>query len=197
MPEVTKYDQGTPSWVDLATTDVEAAAKVEPAGGRVVMQLFDVMDNGRMAVITDPEGAYFALWQPKESIGAEIVNEHGALCWNEVAVDDPQKLIPFYEQVLNVKFGRVEGVDMEYWMLKVGGRDVGGMMPKNEQMKGLASHWSVYFAVDDCDGSVEKAKSMKAQVIVPPADMGPYRFAVLQDPQGAVFSVVKMEQPAE
>ena len=70
------------------------------------------------------------------------------------------------------------------------------MMPKNEQMKDLPSRRSVYFAVDDCDGAVEKATSMKPQVIVPPTDMGPGRFAVLQDPQGAVFSVIKMEQPA-
>lgn len=133
MPEVTKYDQGAPSWVDLATTDVEAADAFY--------------------------GALFGWKADHQPAG--------------------------------------EGMIYSMQMLKVGGRDVGCMMPKNEQMKGLASHWSVCFAVDDCDGSVEKAKSMKAQVIVPPADMGPYRFAVLQDPQGAVFSVVKMEQPAE
>ena len=141
MPEVKQHAQATPSWVDLATTDVDAAAaKVEPAGGTVVTQPFDVMDNGRMAVITDPEGAYLALWQPKESIGAEVVNAHGALCWNELAVDDPQKVMPFYRQVLSVDFGRMEAVDMEYWLLRVGGRDVGGVMPKNEQMKSLPSH---------------------------------------------------------
>ena len=85
---------------------------------------------------------------------------------------------------------------MEYWLLKVGGRDVGGVLRKTEQMKDLPSHWSVYFTVDDCDCTVEKAKSMKAQVIVPPTDMGPGRFAVLQDPQGAVFSIIKMTVPS-
>jgi predicted enzyme related to lactoylglutathione lyase len=261
MPEVNKYDQGTPSWVGLATTDVEGAesfygalfgweadhqpsgegmiysmqilkgksaaaiykmdeeqvkqgipphwvtyitvndvdaatAKVEPAGGKVVMHPFDVMDNGRMAIISDPEGSVFCLWQPMKNIGAEIVNEHGAVCWNELAVNDPKNVIPFYSKVLDIDLGKMEGSPMEYWLFKVGGRDVGGILRKNEQMNDLPSHWSVYFTVDDCDGIVEKAKSMKAQVIVPPTDMGPGRFAVLQDPQSAVFSVIKMTVPS-
>jgi predicted enzyme related to lactoylglutathione lyase len=188
----------SPNWATYITVEnVDAAAsRVEPAGGKVMAPPFDVMDDGRMAAVADPEGAYFNLWQPKKSIGASIVNEHGALCWNELAVDDPQNVISFYSEVLGIEIARMEEAPSEYWTFKVDGRDVGGIMPKNEGMKDLPSHWSIYFTVDDCDRVVDRAKAMNARVLVPPMDMGPGRFSVLQDPQGAVFSVIRMKMPS-
>jgi uncharacterized protein len=61
------------------------AAKARQAGGQVVVEPFDVMDSGRMAVLADPEGAAFCVWQARNHKGAKIFNEHGALNFNGLA----------------------------------------------------------------------------------------------------------------
>ena len=74
--------QGIPSHWNLYVTveDLEATVgKVAEAGGQVLAEPFDVMDVGRMAVIAEPSGAALCLWQPGGSIGAEVVNEPGAM----------------------------------------------------------------------------------------------------------------------
>ena len=94
-------------WVDNAD---EAAAKVRAAGGGVVADPFDVMDSGRMAVLTDPEGAAFCVWQAKNHRGAKVVNEHGSLNFNGLATRDPEAAKAFYGAVfgwttLDLPFG--------------------------------------------------------------------------------------------
>src|SRR5438552_2983311 len=83
-------------WVDRAD---EAAAKVRAAGGGVATAPFDVMDAGRMAVLTDPEGAAFCVWQPNNHKGARVVNEHGSLNFNGLATRDPERAAAFYGAV--------------------------------------------------------------------------------------------------
>src|SRR5438105_9478275 len=83
-------------WVDSAD---DAAAKVKDAGGAVLSEPFDVMDAGRMAVLADPEGAVFCVWQAKNHRGARVVNEHGALVFNGLATRDPQAAEAFYRAV--------------------------------------------------------------------------------------------------
>jgi len=254
MPEVTNYKQGTPSWLDLATTDMGAAEKFygklfgwqckrEPAGdgqfysmqylkgksvagifkqsieqaeqgvppnwttyitvedvdstaakaknldGAVIAEPFDVFDNGRMAVLQDPEGASFSLWQPNKHIGAELVNEPGTVIWNELVADDPEKLSPFYASLLDIEMKDMEGMP-EYKLFTVEGNSVAGIFKKTEQLQGLPSHWSIYFAVEDCDATVDKTKSLGGESVKPAADTPMGRFAVLKDPQGAVFQVI-------
>ncbi len=79
-------------WVDSAD---EAAAKARAAGG-TAMEPFDVMDAGRMAVVTDPEGATFCVWQAKRNRGAQVVNEHGSLNFNGLVTRDPERAEAFY-----------------------------------------------------------------------------------------------------
>ena len=74
-------------WVNNAD---ETATKAREAGGRVVMEPFDVMQAGRMAVLTDPEGAVFFVWQAKDHKGAKVVNEHGSLNFNGLGYTGPR-----------------------------------------------------------------------------------------------------------
>ena len=83
-------------WVESAD---EVASKVRDAGGAIVMEPFDVMDAGRMAVFTDPEGAVFCAWQAKEQRGAQVVNEHGSLNFNGLNTRDPEGAKSFYGSV--------------------------------------------------------------------------------------------------
>jgi predicted enzyme related to lactoylglutathione lyase len=82
---------------------------------------------------------------------------------------------------------------MQYTTFWNGDKRAAGMMALPSQAAGAPSHWMVYFAVADCDATVTNARHLGAKVLAPPMDIPDVgRFAVLQDPQGAVFSVIKM-----
>lgn len=176
----------------------ETAKKAKEASGTVLMEPFDVFDAGRMAIIQDPQGAVFSVWQPNQHIGAEMVQEPGALMWVELMAKDTSQAADFYEKVLGVETGPMEGAPMPYTTIKVGGVDVAGMMNISDmgpEAAPVPPSWSIYFGTSDADNSAEKARSLGATVIVPPSDIpGIGRFSVLKDPQGAVFSVFQPVQ---
>lgn len=181
----------------ISVADADATQKqAEAAGATTIAKAFDVMDAGRMAVLADPTGAMFSVWQPKRHHGAALVNEPSAFCWNELLTRDTDAAKKFYAKV----FGWTdEGQDMgpmgTYTTFKVGDRNNGGMM-KMPEGNPAPNFWGVYFAVPDVDASVKKAKELGATVHVPPTDIpGTGRFAMLQDPQGAVFSVITLSNP--
>jgi len=171
----------------LAVDSVDdATAKVAAAGGTVAMAPFDVMDAGRMSFVMDPGGAAVALWQANQHIGATLVNEPGAVTWNELITDNPDA-VPFYEQVLGVTTTTADMGGSKYTMLEAGGQQVASTMPP--QMSGEPSHWQVYFAVADADATAAKIKQLGGSVMVEPSDTPIGKMAVVADPQGAVFSL--------
>jgi predicted enzyme related to lactoylglutathione lyase len=186
-----------PHWNTYVTVaDVDAtAAQVAGAGGTVVMDAFDVMDAGRMAVIADPAGAMFNLWTPKNNIGAELVNEHGTLSWNELMSPDVPAAAKFYNKILGWGTNTMGMEGMEYTEFKLGDRSVAGGMKL--PMEGMPAMWGIYFAVDDTDKTVEIAKANGGTVVQDPRDIPPGRMAVIADPTGAMFSVIKMAQPGD
>lgn len=175
--------------MSVASAD-ESARKAGSLGGKVLGEAFDVFDAGRMAVVQDPTGAGFCLWQPKKNIGAGVISEPNAVCWNELQTTDTQAAGRFYTQL----FG---------WTTKVGGdytefhRDktpAGGMMQIQKAWGNVPPNWLVYFAVTDCDKSVAKARELKGSVKVPSTDVPTVgRFSILTDPQGAVFAIIKLK----
>jgi uncharacterized protein len=179
-----------PAWSTYVKTEDAAATadKVKQAGGTVVMPPFDVMGQGHMGVFQDPGGAYFSVWQPGQHRGAEVVNDAGAFSWNELATRDIDGAKRFYAQV----FGWGAETHGDYTEWKVSGRSVAGAMPMGDRYPPqVPPHWLVYFTVTDCDASAAKAQQLGGQVLVPPMDVEPGRFAVIQDPQGAVFGIIK------
>jgi len=252
VPTRAGYREGVPCWVDLSTTDVEAAldfyatlfgwrfeqretrsmppywmayqrdltaaglgpaqegqelstwatyfavddadsttAKIESAGGQVVMGPIDVADAGRVAIATDPTGAVFGIWQSGTNKGAAIVNEHGSLNWNELRTTDIDRAVAFYQAV----FGHGHRVTGEtkapYAILSVGDRDVAGIMMAPEG--GIPSNWRIYFAVDDAAAAHRSAQEAGGSargdtVEIPEVGI----FAALADPSGAEFSVVQL-----
>jgi len=180
------------SYVSVASADA-SAAKAKELGGKVMVEPFEVMDAGRMAVISDPTGALFSLWEPRRHIGAQVVNEPGAFCWNELYTTDPRKAAEFYSGLFgwtrdarHMDFG-------EYVIFKNGNAQIGGMMQLAKEWGPVPPYWLVYFAVDDCDRTVEKAKGLGANAMMPPMDIENVgRFAVLTDPQRAAFAVIKL-----
>jgi predicted enzyme related to lactoylglutathione lyase len=185
-----------PMWNTYLAVDSadEATARVEPAGGKVAMAPFDVMDAGRMSFVMDPAGVPVALWQAGQHIGATLVNEPGTLNWNELITSD-RGTTKFYADVFGLT---TENMDMgegdPYTVFKAGDAMVGGSMAP--QMPGVPNHWHVYFGTDDADAAAARAAELGGSVVVPPFDTPVGRIAVLTDPQGAMFSVIKNAPPA-
>ena len=185
-----------PMWNTYLAVDSadDAAARVEAAGGKVAMAPFDVTDAGRMAFVLDPAGAAVALWQANQHIGATLVNEPGTVVWNELTTTDPG-VVAFYGDVLGLTTSTMDMGGEDYVMFEAGGEVVGGMIAP--QMPGVPNHWQVYFEVADPDATVAKAAELGGAVVVPPFDLPVGRLAVISDPQGAVFSIIKSApQPA-
>ena len=183
-----------PHWnlyVNVDSAD-DTVARARQLGATVLAPPFDVMDFGRMAVLQDPAGAAFALWQPKTHYGVKITNEPGALCWSELTTRDTKKAEAFYTALFGwaVKHG-APGAPMEYTEFSVGAQPSIGMMAMPDGMSPhVPSYWMPYFQVSDCDASAAKAASLGGKPMVGPQDIpGTGRFAILTDPQGAMFAV--------
>ena len=106
-----------------------------------------------MAVLQDPTGAVFAVWQPKASIGAQLVNEAGALCLNQLNTSDPEAAERFYGDLFGWTFQGVESGGQAYWGIPNGGRLNGGMMQADP------AQWLAYFTSDDVDASARRSPS--------------------------------------
>jgi predicted enzyme related to lactoylglutathione lyase len=180
-----------PHWniyVSVASADA-AAKKAKELGGKVLMEPFDVMDVGRMAIIQDHQGATICVWEPKKHIGAEVVNEPGALCWAELDTTDTASAQRFYTAL----FGWGAKVSDTYTEWQQGGTSIGGLMTIPKEWGPVPPNWLVYFAVTDPDATAKKTGELGGGTIVPPMDIpGAGRFAVLHDTQGAVFAIYKM-----
>jgi predicted enzyme related to lactoylglutathione lyase len=182
---------GAPSaWNTYIAVDSvdETVAKVGAAGGQVAMQPFDVMDAGRMAFVLDPGGAAVALWQAGNHIGATLVNEPGTFTWNELVTTNPAAA-SFYQEVLGLTSATMDMGAEEYTLFQVGDEQIAGSTPP--QMPGVPNHWHVYFAVADVDTTAAKVTERGGSLLADPFDTPVGRIAVVRDPQGAVFSIIK------
>ncbi len=201
------------TYVWVASAD-ETASKVRDAGGTVVMEPFDVMGAGRMAVFTDPEGAAFCVWQAREHKGARIVNEHGSLNFNGLNTRDLERAKSFYGAVFGWQTLALDGgaamwtlpgygdylerdnAGLRQQMAEVGAPEgfedaVASVNPIPDDQPDTPAHWSVTFAVDDADAVASKATELGGRVIVPPFDAPWVRMTILSDPQGATFIASK------
>jgi predicted enzyme related to lactoylglutathione lyase len=147
-----------------------------------------------MAVLQDPTGAMFQVWQPGKSIGAKTLGEPGALCWTELTTSDTFVAERFYKALFDwTPKHSAPGSPMPYTEFTVAGATTPsiGMMAKPPHMPAnVPSFWMPYFQVIDVDASTAKATSLGAQVHFGPMtipDGG--RFAAIADPQGAAFAV--------
>ncbi len=192
-------EQGIPPhWNTYITTDdlEGTVAKVAGAGGQVFAPPFDVMDAGRMAAIADPEGAAVNLWEPKEHIGAGVRNEAGAIAWSELSSRDAEGAGAFFHAL----FDGVDVVTMPgapgttYTMLQIGEMPVAGLLQITEEMGEMPSAWLTYFQVDDIEAGVARAVELGGESPMAVMDGPGLRFAVVSDPQGAVFGLM---QPLE
>jgi uncharacterized protein len=190
-------DMGVPpNWLSYVavTSAGDAAEKASRLGGKILMGPMDVMDKGRMAVLQDPTGAVFAVWEAKSHIGLHFYGEPNALCWNEVMTSNTDVAGQFYTQLFGWKTEIMDmGGGSKYTIFKNGQASVGGMMGITPQMGPIPPHWLPYFFVENTDNNVAQAKKLGGNVMMPPTDIPNIgRFSIMTDPQGAAFAVIAM-----
>lgn len=189
-----------PVWVSYVKYDDidAAAARAAEAGGAVFMPPMDVLDSGRMALIQDPTGAAFGIWSPRAFEGAELVNQPGALAWNELQTHDLPAARTFYKRVFDWTDSEMSD-GSGYVTFAAGDRTQCGSMQIGDNFPSdVPSNWAVYFMVADVDAAAAKVAELGGTVLVGPVAAGEMgRFMVVRDPQGAVFTAMQFNGPMD
>lgn len=187
---------GTPphwlSYISVGSAN-DSAQRTKALGGTVLMDPFDVLDVGRMALVQDPTGAVVALWEPRRHVGSGLVGEPNSICWNELATNDTRRAGAFYASLFGWSAEAQPMGTTAYTMFTHEGSPRGGMLAIAPEWGPVPPQWLVYFAVSDCEGQTALAQSLGGTVRLPPTDAAEVgRFSVLVDPQGAVFAVIQL-----
>jgi predicted enzyme related to lactoylglutathione lyase len=187
--------QGVPPyWMIYISVDSADAAvgKAQQLGGKTFGPAFDVMDAGRMAVVQDPTGAVFCVWQANKNAGTGIAQVNGTLCWADLSTSDTKRASDFYSGLFGWQLVTDPKDPSGYVHIKNGEHHIGGIPPASYRQPGTPAHWMAYFQVDDVDATANQAKALGAKLYLPPMTMeGVGRMAVIADPQGAAFSIFK------
>ncbi|MFD9127982.1 VOC family protein [Kitasatospora sp. NPDC059571] len=186
----------TPAWtIYFRTSDADPTAKTaELQGGTVRAEPFDVMQAGRMAQLSDPAGVEFAIWQPGETRGLDLVNEPGSFCWAELHTADPEAALPFYRALFGWRSETVEMPGMAYHVLSLAEGDqravsLGGIAPLQGEREPV--RWVPYFEVEDVDATLERAVAGGGALMMAGSDVpGVGRLGWATDPHGVVFAVI-------
>jgi hypothetical protein len=188
------YAPGQPvAWtVSFAVADADATAvRAADQGGVVIMAPMDVFDLGRFAVLQDPAGAVFCVWQPRTFEGFGLWNETSAPCWVELATRDVPTATAFYQTVFGWSIS-----DDDYPHLSVDDHQFGGVqeMDKTGVPTEVPPHWLLYFRTEDAAAAADKAVALGAEVLMGPFELpGTGHFVVVRDPQGAAFALYQPE----
>ncbi|HET9781516.1 MAG TPA: VOC family protein [Candidatus Dormibacteraeota bacterium] len=195
----TQDPNGPSAWmVYIGTRDANATAKkIEAEGGKIVAPPFDVMDVGKMSVFQDPSGAFISLWQPNTMPGFAVQRRSGAFSWAELNARGIDKAKQFYKKVFgwgtkDSPMGEGQG---DYTEFKLGDESIAGGMEMNPMVpQQVPSYWMVYFGTNNVDKAFEKAIELGGKEMVSPMDFPGGRFAIVSDPQGAMFGLMSSDQ---
>jgi hypothetical protein len=176
----------------LATDDVDVTAKaIAEHGGELLTGVMDVPGEGRLVVASDPTGGVFCAWQALGEAGAQLVNEPGALIWNELITTDPGAAREFYAAVFGIGIDEPLKGETDYTVFTAGGRSVGGIAIG---AAGVPPHWATYFGVADTDATAAAVRAAGGSVTREPYDSPWGRIAGCVDPQGARFLLLSVDE---
>ena len=181
-----------PVWTSYVCSDDadKTTTLVAESGGTVHAPPMDVGTLGRMALYTDPSGAFFGVWQPRDHIGAELIDSEGTFTWTELSTRDQGAVHPFYEAV----FGWAARVDGDYTEFQQGGTSVAGCMDMPEMVPAeVPSYWMPYFAAGDPAAKAKQVAELGGTVLVPFMEFPGGTFAVVQDIHGSTFGLLALK----
>jgi len=188
------------AWTTYLAVDndiVAVTGRAVAAGARVLVGPMSVLSFGAMAVLVDPTGAVFGLWEAGSHMGADVVNEPGTLTWNELMTRDAAAAQSFYGTVFGFTFGDIGSPDVVYATLDLHGRSVGGIgaLPANTPPE-VPAAWTSYFAVVDTDECAATAVELGGTIVSPPKDSVYGRLAEIRGPFGEHFTLMSTTEPA-
>jgi hypothetical protein len=175
------------SYITVQSAD-DVLQQAKHLGATVHADAFDVMEAGRMGVVQDPQGAFFLVWEPRNHIGAGLVNAPGALAWNELATTDMEASGQFYSELFGWTVEPMEGFGMPYAVIKNSdGHSNGGIRLATETEP---PYWLVYFGTDSAKSALAKIDELGGSSLMGPQEIGGgMTLAIATDPQGAVFAL--------
>jgi len=183
-----------PNWmlyISVADAD-QAVSKAAQLGATVLAPAFDVLDVGRMAVIQDPTGAIFSVWQPRKHQGVTIGGVDNTVCWADLSTTDPERASNFYSALFGWEMMKDPKDSSGYIHIKNGEDFVGGIPPAEHRNPQAPPHWILYFQVASTEAATQKATQLGGKVLMPPRMMENVgTWSIIADPQGAVFSLFK------
>jgi uncharacterized protein len=188
QPQMQRDAGVPPTWNSYVSVDsADATAdRAKELGATVHAPPFDVMDVGRMAVIQDPQGAFFMAWEPRAHFGAALVNAPGAFAWNELGSPDLEASTAFYGDLFGWATESYEGGPEPYLTIKNGDAVNGGMRAPTP---GAPPFWLVYFGTDDIEAAFAKVEDLGGTKLAGPIDLEMAKIGIAQDPQGTVFAL--------
>jgi len=186
-----------PHWMVYvaATSADDAVSKAAHIGGTVLSPAFDVMDVGRMAVLQDPTGATFSVWQPKSHVGTTIAEVDNTFCWADLSTPDPERAAKFYSGLFGWEMMKDPKDTSGYIHIKNGEDFIGGIPPATYRNPNAPPHWLVYVHVASVEAATDKAEQLGGKVLMPPRKMENVgTWSIIADPQGAVLALFKSER---
>lgn len=193
MPEEMRKAQVPPhinNYIAVESMD-KVVENAKNLGATIKAEPFDVFDYGRMAVLIDPTGATFSLWQTKSTDDEEIMAKretHGMFCWQELMTTNVDQAANFYKKLFGWNLQKLDAKSMKYTVIKNQKTDIGGMTMLMPEMKDLPSHWSTYFTTTNLDETVRIIKDNGGNIMTGPQDIPETgKFAICQAPDGTVF----------
>jgi len=189
-----------PAWSTyISVDDADAISRaIQENGGTMIAEPMAVASYGRLAIFTDPEGAFFGIWEPADFAGAELVNEPGALAWNELNTGNAAAAKEFYGRVFGWEFEDRESENADgYTICSVDGDRVAGMLAMADRIPSqVPPHWNTYFAVEDAEAAIGQVEANGGAKVMGPMDVEVGRIAVVHDPWGATFTVIRLNENA-
>ncbi|MGW4724072.1 VOC family protein [Streptomyces sp. NPDC004291] len=176
----------------LATEDAdETAESIRGCGGTVAVGPLDAGEAGRMAICSDPTGAVFGVWQAKAHHGTATAGPPGTPVWNELLTYETS-IGKFYRTVFDFDLGPADSPEHDYATLFVDGAPVASLHGVGDALpRDRGPHWMTYFEVADVDAATRLVVELGGRVLSPPRDGTAGRLAVVADPEGAVFTLVR------
>ncbi|MER8035535.1 VOC family protein [Streptomyces hydrogenans] len=177
----------------LAARDAdETAESIRCCGGTVAVGPLDAGEAGRLVICADPAGAVFGVWEAEAHHGTALAGPAGTPVWNELLTYETATVGKFYRTVFGYEVEPVVSADFDYATLHVDGRPVASLHGVGEALpRDRGPHWMTYFEVDDADAAARLVAELGGQVLRPPRDGTAGRLALVADPEGAVFTLVR------
>ncbi|MFF3246111.1 VOC family protein [Streptomyces sp. NPDC002870] len=177
----------------LATDDADATVeKIRSYGGTVGVGPLDAGDDGRLAIVTDPAGAVFGIWQRAAHSGTAVYGTHGTPVWEELLTTETASVSKFYQAVFGYELAPVVSADFDCVTLHLDGRSVAALRGVGHALpRDRGAHWMTYFEVEDTDEAARVVADLGGHVLQPPRDDAGGRLATVADPEGAVFTIVR------